>query len=80
MTDRRILVTEAGAVRLDIAIESLRRFQFDIETPRRAAMVIVPTARATSGRASRSRATSSTSPQRSSPSSANACPDAGRVR
>jgi hypothetical protein len=42
VTDRRIVVTEAGAVRLDIPIEALRRIQFDIEAERPAAFVIVP--------------------------------------
>jgi hypothetical protein len=42
VTDRRILVTESGAVRLDIAYEGLRRIQFDLEAERPAALVIVP--------------------------------------
>jgi hypothetical protein len=42
VTDRRILVADAGAVRLDIGYERLRRVQFDIEAGRPAALVIVP--------------------------------------
>jgi hypothetical protein len=42
VTDRRLLVTSAGQVRLDIAYERLRRIQFDIEAGRPATMVIVP--------------------------------------
>jgi hypothetical protein len=42
VTDRRLLVISAGAVRLDIPYERLRRIQFDLEAQRPAAMVIVP--------------------------------------
>src|SRR5688572_13897107 len=42
VTDRRILVTADGAVRLDIPYERLRRIQFDIEAERPATLVIVP--------------------------------------
>ena len=42
VTDRRLLVTAAGSVRLDIAYQDLRRIQFDIETDYPASMVIVP--------------------------------------
>ena len=42
VTDRRLLVTSAGSVRLDIPYDRLRRIQFDIEANRPAAMVIVP--------------------------------------
>jgi hypothetical protein len=42
VTDRRLLVTDASAVRLDIGYERLRRVQFDIEADRPAALVIVP--------------------------------------
>jgi hypothetical protein len=42
VTDRRILVTAHGAVRLDIPYEGLRRIQFDIENDRPATLVIVP--------------------------------------
>jgi hypothetical protein len=42
VTDRRLLVTDANAVRLDIPYDRLRRIQFDIEAQRPAAMVIVP--------------------------------------
>jgi hypothetical protein len=42
VTDRRLIVTSAGHVRLDIPYERLRRIQFDIETGRPATMVIVP--------------------------------------
>jgi hypothetical protein len=42
VTDRRLLVTDAGAVRLDIGYEQLRRIQFDVEGERPAALVIVP--------------------------------------
>jgi hypothetical protein len=42
VTDRRILVTADGTVRLDIAYDELRRIQFDIEAMRPATMVIVP--------------------------------------
>ena len=42
MTDRRILVTVDGDVRLDIGYDELRRVQFDIEALRPATFVIVP--------------------------------------
>jgi hypothetical protein len=42
VTDRRLLVTDASAVRLDIPYERLRRIQFDLEAERPAALVIVP--------------------------------------
>ena len=42
VTDRRILVTAGGQVRLDIPYENLRRIQFDIEALRPATLVIVP--------------------------------------
>lgn len=42
VTDRRLLVTTAGHVRLDIPYERLRRIQFDIESGRPATLVIVP--------------------------------------
>jgi hypothetical protein len=42
VTDRRVLVTTAGNVRLDIPFERLRRIQFDLEVGRPATMVIVP--------------------------------------
>jgi len=42
VTDRRLLVTAAGYVRLDIPYERLRRIQFDIESGRPATLVIVP--------------------------------------
>ena len=42
VTDRRLLVTSAGSVRLDIPYERLRRIQFDLEAGRPAALVIVP--------------------------------------
>jgi hypothetical protein len=42
LTDRRIVVTSDGLVRLNVAYDELRRVQFDIEALRPAAMVIVP--------------------------------------
>jgi hypothetical protein len=42
VTDRRLLVTSAGHVRLDIAYDGLRRIEFDIESGRPATMVLVP--------------------------------------
>ena len=42
VTDRRLLVTTAGTVRLDIPYERLRRVEFDVESGRQAALVIVP--------------------------------------
>ena len=42
VTDRRLLVSYAQNVRLDIPYEGLRRIQFDLEARRPAAMVIVP--------------------------------------
>jgi len=42
VTDRRLILTSDGAVRLDIPFERLRRVQFDIESERPATLVIVP--------------------------------------
>jgi hypothetical protein len=42
VTDRRMLLTNAGSVRLDIPYERLRRIEFDIEAERPATLVIVP--------------------------------------
>jgi hypothetical protein len=42
VTDRRLLVTSAGHVRLDIAYDGLRRIEFDIESGRPATLAIVP--------------------------------------
>ncbi len=42
VTDRRLIVTSAGHVRLDIPYERLRRIQFDIEAGRPATLVLVP--------------------------------------
>jgi hypothetical protein len=41
-TDRRLLMTVAGRVRMDIGYEDVRRIQFDVEAHRPATMVIVP--------------------------------------
>jgi len=42
VTDRRIAVSDADRIALDMAIEELRRIQFDIERDRPATLVIVP--------------------------------------
>jgi hypothetical protein len=42
VTDRRLLVTDADAVRLDIPYERLRRIEFDLEAGRAATLVVVP--------------------------------------
>jgi hypothetical protein len=42
LTDRRIAVSDADRIALDLAIEELRRIQFDIERQRPATLVIVP--------------------------------------
>ena len=42
VTDRRLLVTDAANVRLDIPYKRLRRIEFDLEAARPASMVIVP--------------------------------------
>jgi hypothetical protein len=42
VTDHRIAVAEADRIALDLAIEELRRIQFDIERNRPATLVIVP--------------------------------------
>jgi hypothetical protein len=42
VTDRRLLVTSGGHVRLDIGYEALRRIQFDVEAAHPATLVIVP--------------------------------------
>lgn len=42
VTDRRVVVTSAGRVALNIGIDGLRRIQFDIERDRPATLVIVP--------------------------------------
>jgi hypothetical protein len=42
VTDRRVLVTTAGNVGLDVPYEGLRRIQFDLEDGRPPTMVIVP--------------------------------------
>ncbi|MEO8229830.1 MAG: hypothetical protein ABI628_08725 [Chloroflexota bacterium] len=42
VTDRRLLVSDARRVALDVAIDQIRRVQFDIERRRPATLVIVP--------------------------------------
>ena len=42
VTDRRIVVADAQRVALNVAIDSVRRVQFDIERTRPATLVIVP--------------------------------------
>jgi len=42
VTDRRVAVIEDGRTALDVAIDGLRRIQFDIEKTRPAALVLVP--------------------------------------
>jgi hypothetical protein len=42
VTDHRIAVAEADRIALDMAIDELRRIQFDIERNRPATLVIVP--------------------------------------
>ena len=42
VTDRRIVVVDAERVALNVAIDRLRRVQFDIERKRPATLVIVP--------------------------------------
>ena len=42
VTDRRIAVIADGRTALDVAIDGLRRIQFDIEKDRPATLVIVP--------------------------------------
>jgi hypothetical protein len=42
VTDRRMLLTSAGTVRLDIPYERLRRIEFDLEAERPATLIIVP--------------------------------------
>jgi hypothetical protein len=42
VTDRRIAVAVADRVALDMALDELRRIQFDIERERPATLVIVP--------------------------------------
>jgi hypothetical protein len=42
LTDRRLLVTDAQRVALDVAVDQIRRIQFDIERRRPATLVIVP--------------------------------------
>jgi hypothetical protein len=41
-TNRRLVVTSEGRIRLDVAYEEVRRVQFDIERGRPATLVIVP--------------------------------------
>ncbi len=41
-TDRRIVVADAKRVALNVAIDQIRRVQFDIERDRPATLVIVP--------------------------------------
>jgi hypothetical protein len=43
-TNRRLVVTSEGRIRLDVAYGELRRVQFDIERGRPATLVIVPDA------------------------------------
>ena len=42
LTDRRLLVTDTQRVALNVAIDQIRRVQFDIERQRPATLVIVP--------------------------------------
>ena len=42
VTSRRVAVVEGDRTALDIAVESVRRIQFDIEKTRPATLVIVP--------------------------------------
>ncbi len=42
VTDRRIVVADAERVALNVAIDQIRRVQFDIERQRPATLVIVP--------------------------------------
>jgi len=42
VTSRRIAIVEGDRTALDVAVESLRRIQFDIEKARPATLVIVP--------------------------------------
>jgi hypothetical protein len=42
LTDRRLLVTGAQRIALNVAIDQIRRVQFDIERRRPATLVIVP--------------------------------------
>ena len=42
LTDRRFIVREAERVALDLAIEDIRRIQFDVERGRPATFAIVP--------------------------------------
>jgi hypothetical protein len=42
LTDRRLLVTDTQRVALNVAIDEIRRVQFDIERQRPATLVIVP--------------------------------------
>ncbi|MEA2535897.1 MAG: hypothetical protein QOF11_131 [Chloroflexota bacterium] len=42
ITDRRLLVSDANRIALNVAIDQLRRIQFDIERQRPATLVIVP--------------------------------------
>ena len=42
VTDRRLLATSGGMVRLDVPYDGVRRIEFDIEAERPAVMVIVP--------------------------------------
>jgi hypothetical protein len=42
LTDRRLVVADEERVALDVAIDQIRRIQFDIERRRPATLVIVP--------------------------------------
>ena len=42
VTDRRIVVSEYQRVALNVAIDAIRRIQFDVERNRPASLVIVP--------------------------------------